>query len=68
VRDGKDLVSSQLLQFSDGHHTFNMYKTSQGSIVTKKFIKQLKQVIDFCEVRVYNYDIFTDLSRSYNRE
>jgi hypothetical protein len=50
----KEFVSSQLLQFSDGHHTLNMSKTSQGPIVTRNFMKLFEQIIGFCEVRVYN--------------
>ena len=31
----------------------NMYKTLQGSIVTKNLTKLFEQIIDFYEVRVY---------------
>ena len=53
---------------SDGHHTLKIYKTLKGSIATKNIIKLLQQVIDFYEVGVYNWDIFTYLLRSSNRQ
>ena len=55
VRDGKDLF-----QFSNCNSQMvialstYMYKTLQGSILTKNLIKLFEQVIDFYEVRVYN--------------
>ena len=42
------------MQYSDGHHTLNMYKALQESIVGKNLIKLFQQVIDFYEVRVYD--------------
>ena len=50
----KTFVSTQLLLFSDGYYTLNIYKASQGSIVIKNLSKLLEQVIDFCKVRVHN--------------
>ena len=38
----------------DGHHTFNMYKALQRSIIMNNLMKELEQVIDFYEVRVDN--------------
>ena len=54
VRDGIILFQVSYLQFSDGHHTLNMHKTLQGSILANNFIKLFKQVHDFCKVRLYN--------------
>ena len=48
--------------------TLNISKTLQGSIVRKNWIKLFEEVIDFYEVRVYNQDIFTNLSRSIDRQ
>ena len=70
------------MQFSDDHHTLNMYKALQKlivmknlikiktkkSIVTNDLIKIFEQVIEFYEVRVYNWEIATNLSRSSTRQ
>ena len=55
VRDGKDLfqVSNCNSQMVIALLTY-MYKTLQGSILTKNLIKLFEQVIDFYEVGVYN--------------
>ena len=56
-------MQNAVLQFSDDHHTLSMFKILQRSILRKNFLINLfEQVIDFC---VFNYNIFTDLSKSF---